>query len=239
MIFQRVLLKISGETLMGAAPFGINAEACLTLAHSLKKLQSNAQLAVVIGGGNIYRGVQLTTHGLARTPADQMGMLATIMNGVALQQALHTIGVQASLISALPCPQVALTYDWHTTMKLLNEGQLLIFVGGTGHPYFTTDTAAALRACEIEADLLMKATNVDGVYPADPKCHSGLQRYSSLSYSQVLAQKLGFMDATAITMCRDRKLPIFVFNKSCLQSTDLFAQLSEGEVGTGTLIHGD
>lgn len=224
--------------LMGKTPFGIDQGACLQVATGLLQLrQAGVQLAVVLGGGNICRGVQLSSLGMAQTPADQIGMLATLMNGLALENALRALGCEVALMSALDCPQVAASYTWRRATAHLARGELLLFVGGTGHPYFTTDTAAALRACEIEADLLMKATNVDGVYAADPRLHPELSKYDTISYSQVLAQKLGVMDASSIAMCRDRHLPILVFNKSSLLSDDFLSLIAEGKVGT--LIHGD
>lgn len=238
MTFRRILLKISGEMLLGTAPFGIDQEACLQLAAIISQLQQQGvQIALVLGGGNIYRGVALTSLGVSRTPADQMGMLATLMNGLALQQALKKIGSAAALISALECPQVAQSYHWQTAMELLEKGSIAIFVGGTGHPYFTTDTAAALRACQIEADVLIKATNVDGVYPADPRHYPNLPKYDTISYSEVLAKGLGVMDASAVAMCRDQSVPILVLNKAMLRSKNLMAIVEEGQVGT--LIHGD
>lgn len=230
---QRVLLKLSGETLLGKDSFGINQEACQHLASSLISLQrKNLEIALVIGGGNIFRGIHLTNLGMARAPADYMGMLATMINGIALQEALLVLGSQAVAMSAIECPKALVSYDWRTARKFLEDGKLLIFVGGTGAPYFTTDTAAALRACEIGANALWKATNVDGVYPDDPRLHPNLQKYERISYSDVLAQKLQVMDATSITLCRDNKIPIFVFNKSLLPKEELPNLLWQGAVGT-------
>jgi uridylate kinase len=229
----RILLKISGETLMGNEPFGIDQEACYRLAQSLAALQKQqVQLALVIGGGNIFRGLKLADKGMPRAPADSMGMLATIINGIALQQSLQACGCDAIAMSALECPRAVVTYDWKLAQKLLTEGKLLIFVGGTGNPYFTTDTAAALRACEIGADALWKATNVDGVYPDDPRLHPGLERYTHISYSDVLAQKLRVMDATSVTMCRDNGIPIIVFNKSLLRDDKFLTLMTQGSIGT-------
>ncbi len=229
----RVLLKLSGETLMGSEPFGIDQNACDTLALSLARLQNQGiQLALVIGGGNIFRGIKLAGASLPRAPADYMGMLATIMNGIALQQALQAQGCDAVTMSALECPKAAATYEWRLAQQLLRENKLLIFVGGTGNPYFTTDTAASLRACEIGAHALWKATNVDGVYPDDPKKVAGLQKYSRISYSDVLAQKLRVMDATSVTMCRDNGIPIIVFNKLHLRDDTFLRLMEEGTIGT-------
>src|SRR3984957_10699507 len=167
---KRLLLKLSGEILLGAQPFGFEAQALKQLANNLKEIQqAGFELAIVIGGGNIFRGLQLKPLGIERSPADQMGMLATLMNGIALQQALAAIQSPAKVMSALDCPKVAESYQWKNALDTLSRGEIAIFVGGTGNPYFTTDTAAALRASEIHADILLKATKVDGVYSDDPK----------------------------------------------------------------------
>lgn len=222
---------------MGSDPFGISYTATAELAIALAKLKEKVgELALVLGGGNICRGLTLAAGGLARTPSDQIGMLATLMNGLALQHALEQNSLQCSLMSALDCPGVAESYDWHRARHLLSQGTLLIFVGGTGHPYFTTDTAAALRACEIEADLLLKATNVDGVYPKDPRQHPGLEKYETIEYSDVLRQKLAVMDATAVAMCQSCHLPIVVFNKKALHADNFLTMLAKRQIGT--LIYG-
>lgn len=211
--YRRILLKLSGESLMDPQPYGINHQACLHVASAIKNLQQQGfQIGIVIGGGNIFRGIQADQLGLSRTPADQMGMLATLINGIALQQSLESVGCPVRLMTALECPKVAETYNWRAAIEHLDSGRIIIFVGGTGSPYFTTDTAAALRASEIQADILLKATKVDGVYDKDPKKHTDAKRYSSISYSQVLAEKLGVMDATAIALCMSSKIPIVVFN---------------------------
>jgi uridylate kinase len=211
--FQRVLLKLSGETLMGSQPFGIYQEACMQVAHYLAQFhQLGIELGVVIGGGNIFRGIELRLTGMPRTPADHMGMLATLLNGIALQQALMSLGVPVYMMSALECPKVAEPYNWAKALHYLSEGNVVIFVGGTGNPYFTTDTAAALRASEIGADVLLKATKVDGIYNKDPLKHPDAVKYEKLSYSQILAEKLQVMDATAVALCRNSQIPIFVFN---------------------------
>lgn len=233
MPFKRILLKLSGETLLGKDAFGISQEACQNLASSLISLQKQGiEIALVIGGGNIFRGVQLLSKGMARAPADYMGMLATIINGIALQEALSAQGCDALAMSALECSKAIATYDWRKARELLSQGKILIFAGGTGSPYFTTDTAAAVRACEIGADALWKATNVDGIYPDDPRLHPHLQMYKRISYGEVLAQKLRVMDATSITLCRDNGIPVFVFNKSLLSKEQLPALIWKGEIGT-------
>ncbi|CUI17848.1 Uridylate kinase [Candidatus Protochlamydia naegleriophila] len=230
---KRILLKLSGETLMGDQGFGINQEACQQVAHYLHKIHGmGLQVAVVIGGGNIFRGINLRATGLPRTSADHMGMLATLLNGIALQQALMAAGAKACVMSALECPKVAESYNWGKALQYLEEGTILIFVGGTGNPYFTTDTAAALRASEIHADILFKATKVDGIYSRDPLKHSDAVKYDRISYSQVLAEKLQVMDATAIALCRSNQIPIFVFNMRRLLENDLEPVLKDFSHGT-------
>ena len=232
-IYRRVLLKLSGETLMGNTPFGIHQETCMQVATYLSQFhRAGIQLAVVIGGGNIFRGVNLKAMGMPRTPADQMGMLATLLNAIALQQALTLLGTPVCLMSALECPQVAEAYHWKRALEHLNEGRVLLFAGGTGNPYFTTDTAAALRASEIEADLLLKATKVDGIYTQDPLKYPSAVRYDTISYSQVLAEELQVMDATAIALCRSNQIPIFVFNMQRLINEPLEEILTQKNRGT-------
>ncbi len=219
---KRVLLKLSGELLLGDQPFGIASSALQILAKNLHKIhQTGLEMAIVIGGGNIFRGAQLKSLGFQRTPADQMGMLATLMNGIALQQALTTIGCPSRVMSALDCPKVAESYHWSRALDYLAKGELLIFVGGTGNPYFTTDTAAALRASEIHADILLKATKVDGVYDSDPLKNPAALKYDALRYDQVLAQKLAIMDATSIALCMSSQIPIFVFHMQRLGDTPI------------------
>lgn len=229
---KRILLKLSGETLLGEQSFGIGIESVQNLAASLKEISKEVQLALVIGGGNIFRGINLKALGMDRTPADQMGMLATLMNGIALQQALKNIGCSAIVMSALPCPKVAEDYNWQRANKYLSERSILIFVGGTGNPYFTTDSAAALRACEIQADILLKATKVNGVYSQDPLKFPQAKRYLSLTYSQYLAENLEVMDAASIVLCKNNHLPIFVFNMQMLGKESLKNILSNPENGT-------
>ncbi len=231
--FRRVLLKLSGETLMGSQPFGIYQEACMQVANDLSFFHRNGiQLGVVIGGGNIFRGMDLRMTGMPRTPADHMGMLATVLNGLALQQALMLREIPVCLMSALECPKVAEPYNWTKALQYLEEGSIVIFVGGTGNPYFTTDTAAALRASEIEADVLLKATKVDGIYNKDPLTHPDAVKYDTISYSQVLAEKLQVMDATAIALCRSSQIPIFVFNMRRLNEEPLEEVLTQIQKGT-------
>lgn len=210
---RRILLKLSGESLLMGDRFGIDQQACLRVAYSLKRIkEAGIGLGVVIGGGNIFRGINLKELGMPRTPADYMGMIATLLNGIAIQQALASIGCKASVMSALECPKVAESYNWAQAMQHLEEGTILIFVGGTGNPYFTTDTAAALRASEIRADALLKATKVDGIYNKDPLKYVDAVKYPTISYERVLAEKLQVMDATAIALCQSNQIPIVVFN---------------------------
>jgi uridylate kinase len=230
---KRILLKLSGETLLGDQPFGIDPEKTRQLASTLKAISTEGfQLALVIGGGNIFRGIHLKAMGLQRSPADQMGMLATLMNGIAIQQALNSIECPAKVMSALECPDVAENYNWQRANESLISGEIMIFVGGTGNPYFTTDTAAALRGCEIHADLLLKATKVDGVYSQDPLKYPKAKKYSTLTYSQYLAEKLEVMDASAIALCMNNHLPIFVFNMQMLGKESLKKILSKPDNGT-------
>lgn len=232
--YKRILLKLSGESLMGDQDFGISPALCQQLAEALVSLQKqNFEIAVVIGGGNIFRGKPLEKAGMQRSIADQLGMLATLMNGVALQQALISLGCPSKVMSALDCPKIVDSYNWQTAMDLLAKGTLLIFVGGTGNPYFTTDSAAALRACEIHADLLIKATKVDGIYNKDPIKYSDAIKYDCLTFSQVLSEELEVMDATAIALCRSNQLPIFVFDMDLLlQCPSQFTTILKKRQGT-------
>lgn len=230
---RRILLKLSGETLLGNQPFGIDYQACNQVASYLSKIhRMGLELAVVIGGGNIFRGIALKNSGISRTPADQIGMLATLMNGIGLKQALENKGVKVALMTALACPTVAEPYNWDKALAYLKEKVVVLFVGGTGTPYFTTDTAAALRAAEIDADILVKATKVDGIYDKDPLKHSDAVKYSTISYAQVLAQKLKVMDATSIALCQSNQIPVFVFNMQRLLEDDLTPVLFDFSHGT-------
>lgn len=231
--YQRVLLKLSGEILKGSEGFGINAKACKQLALTLKTLQlSEMQIGIVIGGGNIFRGIAAKELGIEKTPADHMGMLATIMNGIALQQSLEAIGCKARVMSALDCPKVVDSYNWQKARECLHDGEIVIFVGGTGNPFFTTDTAAAMRACETRAEILLKATKVDAVYNKDPLKFSDAKKYHVLTYAQVLAEKLEVMDATSIALCMNNKIPILVFHMEHLVPEKIEAILSRKHGGT-------
>jgi len=211
--YERVLLKLSGEVLMGEAGYGVDSETISRLAQELVDVRKyGVQLAVVIGGGNIFRGLTGAAKGMDRASADYMGMLATIMNAVALQDAIERQGEAVRVISALPVKEVAEPYIRRRAIRHLEKKRIVIFAAGTGNPYFTTDTAASLRAMEIGADVVLKGTKVDGVYSADPKLDRKAKRYTQLSFTDALTNKLGVMDATAMSLCRDNDMPIVVFN---------------------------
>ncbi|MES2345188.1 MAG: UMP kinase [Chlamydiota bacterium] len=212
--FKRILIKLSGEALMGNQQFGIDYDTCHQIALSVKQVydQGIKEIGIVVGGGNIFRGSQAEAFGFLRTPADHIGMLATAINGIILQQSLAAVGIKSRVMSALNCDLIVEPYVWGHAMNSLQEGIIVIFVGGTGNPYFTTDTAAALRASEINAEILLKATKVDGIYSDDPKINKNAVKYPQLTFSEVLAKKLNVMDATAIALCRENQLPICIFN---------------------------
>ncbi|MFZ0487286.1 MAG: UMP kinase [Arenicellales bacterium] len=213
--FHRVLLKLSGEALSGDQGFGIDTR---ILAHICREIASVAalgvEIAIVIGGGNFFRGVQAQESGIERASADYMGMLATVINAIAIQQALQKAGIEARVQSAIPISPVSEPYVRERAIKHLRNGRVVIFASGTGNPFFTTDTAASLRAVEIGADVLLKATQVDGVYSADPKGNPDAVRYHEISYADVLARQLKVMDATAFALCRENDLPLRVFTMS-------------------------
>lgn len=230
-LYRRVLLKISGEALMGDLPFGVCAEGASHTANKIRELQDlGIEVAVVIGGGNIFRGVQQkAAWGMERTPADQVGMLATLMNGIVLAQALKRLGCDVRLMSALECPTVAEKYQWDKAMRHLSKGRILIFVGGTGHPYFTTDTTAALRACEIRANIFLKATmRVDGIYNGDPRKDPAAQKYTKITFQEILEKRLGILDLSAVTLCMEANIPIKVFNFGKASLSDALSDLSIG-----------
>lgn len=219
--YKRLLIKLSGETFMGDAEAGICSKAVLKWAQALARLKDSIEsLAVVIGAGNLYRGKTHTQAFMRRPVADQIGMLATVMNGLALSEALHSLQVGNLLMSAVVCGSIVEPYSISRAKKLFDEGVLLIFAGGTGNPFFTTDSAAVLRSCEMGVDLLVKATNIDGVYSADPRKESGAVRYETISYDQVLADNLSVMDAASIALCRDNGLPLLVCDKKLLLGSD-------------------
>jgi uridylate kinase len=211
--YKRILLKLSGEALMGDDPFGINRDTIVRMVDEVVEVtRLGVQLAVVIGGGNIFRGVAGGSVGMDRATADYMGMLATVMNALALGDAMNKAGLTARVMSAIAIEQVVEPYVRPKALQYLEEGKVVIFAAGTGNPFFTTDTAAALRGAEIGAQVVLKATKVDGVYSADPNKDPLATRYSKISFDAAMAQNLGIMDATAFALCRDQKLPIRVFS---------------------------
>jgi uridylate kinase len=213
MKYKRILLKLSGESLMGNGEYGIDPKMLSKYANDINAIiKKGVEVAVVIGGGNIYRGIQSEGAGFDRVQGDYMGMLATIINGMALQSALESISIKTRLLTAIRMEQVAEPYIRRRAMSHLQKGRVVIFGGGTGNPYFTTDTAAVLRAIEIEADVILKGTRVDGIYSADPEKNSSAKKYESISFDQVLQMKLSVMDLTAFTLCQENNLPIKVFN---------------------------
>jgi uridylate kinase len=232
--FQRVLLKLSGEALMGDDAFGINKDTIEAMVRDIGEVvKLGVELAIVIGGGNIFRGVALGADGMDRATADYMGMMATIMNAMALQDAMRRAGIEARVQSALNVEQVVEPYIRPKAMRYLEEGKVVIFAAGTGNPFFTTDTAAALRGSEVGAQIVLKATKVDGVYTADPKRDPTATRYSRLTFDEALNRKLQIMDATAFALCRDQKLPIKVFN---IMKPGALRRIVLGE-DEGTLVH--
>ena len=211
--YRRILLKLSGEALMGEDAFGISRQTIERIAHEIRAVhQLGVELAVVIGGGNIFRGVAGGAAGMDRATADYMGMLATVMNALALQDALRQVDVPARTQSALKIEQVVEPYIRPKALRYLEEGKVLIFAAGTGNPFFTTDTAAALRGAEMGVEVVLKATKVDGVYDADPALHPQALRFEALSFDQAIRDNLKVMDATAFALCRDQKLPVIVFS---------------------------
>ena len=212
-VYKRILLKLSGEALMGEQPFGIDPAVTSSIAADIAEIRSlGVEVGIVIGGGNIFRGVAASARGMDRATADYMGMLATVINALALQDALEQQGVVTRVVTAIEMRAVAEPFIRRRAIRHLEKGRVVIFAAGTGSPYFTTDTAAALRAMEIKADVILKATKVDGIYDADPMVKPTAVRYDRISYLEVLDQRLKVMDATAISLCMDNKLPIVVFN---------------------------
>ena len=210
---MRILLKLSGEALMGELEFGINPEILAQTAAEIAMQQAKGtQIGLVIGGGNIFRGAGLVKSGIEKVSADQMGMLATVMNALAMQDTIEQLGVSCKVMTALAIDQLGESFSAHRARAHLSDGSIVICAAGTGSPFFTTDTAASLRAVELEADLLLKATKVDGIYDADPMKHPDAQRYDSLSFDSAIQQQLGVMDLTAMVMCRDNNLPLRVFD---------------------------
>ncbi|MGO9851130.1 MAG: UMP kinase [Steroidobacteraceae bacterium] len=229
--WSRILVKLSGEALLGDSDYGIDPAVLKRIAGELQDLvHMDVQVAVVIGGGNIFRGAGLARAGMDRVAADHMGMLATVMNSLALQDALESLGLHARVMSAIRINEVCEDYIRRRAVRHLEKGRIAVFAAGTGNPFFTTDTAAALRAIEINADVLLKATKVNGVYSDDPLRNPAAVRYPHLTFDKVLADKLNVMDATAIVMCRDNHLPLRVFNLN--NPGDLIRIVRGEDVGT-------
>jgi uridylate kinase len=231
--FNRILLKLSGEALMGPGQFGIDPETVAGLAAEIAAAKAHGhELCLVIGGGNIFRGMAAAARGFDRATGDYMGMLATVMNALAVQNALEKQGVDTRVQSAIPMASVSEPYVRRRALRHMEKGRIVIFAAGTGNPYFTTDTAAALRAAEMGCDALLKGTSVDGVYDADPKKVADAKRYETLSYRRVLADNLKVMDAAAVALCRDNEIPIVVFN---IRQPGNLARVLAGE-GTATTV---
>ncbi len=230
--YKRILLKLSGEALQGPREHGIDPDTCVLFATQIKEVwEMGVQVALVVGGGNIFRGgVETKKFGLDRSVADYMGMLATVLNGLALQNALEQLGVPTRVMTAIEMHQVAEPYIVRRALRHLEKKRVIIFVAGTGNPYFTTDTAAALRASEIKADIIMKATKVDGIYTADPMKDKKARKYDTLRFIDVLNQDLKVMDSTAISMCMDNALPILVF--SLMKKGNIRRAVLGDEIGT-------
>ena len=232
--YKRVLLKISGEALMGEQAYGIDVNVARSVAEELKAVHElGVEVAVVVGGGNIFRGVSKSAGNMDRSSADYIGMLATVMNAVVLQDALEKVDVHTRVLSAIDIPQLAESFIRRRAVRHLEKGRIVIFAAGTGNPYFTTDSAAALRALEIKADIILKATKVDGVYSADPMKDPKAERYSEITYQEVLERQLRVMDASAISLCMDNNLPIIVFN---MKEAGNITRVVSGEPGVGTRV---
>lgn len=231
--FKRVLLKVSGEALMGDGQYGIDVATVDRIAGEVKEaLSQGAEVCMVIGGGNIFRGLTGAADGMDRSSADYMGMLATVMNALAMQNGLERQGVQTRVLSAIPMTTVCEPYIRRRAMRHMEKGRVVIFAAGTGNPFFTTDTAAALRAAEMNCDALMKGTNVDGVYTADPKKDPKAERFETLSYMDVLSKDLKVMDASAVSLSRENEIPIVVFS---IQDSGGFMQVLQGK-GACTIV---
>ncbi|MBV9756057.1 MAG: UMP kinase [Alphaproteobacteria bacterium] len=226
-IYQRVLLKVSGEALMGRRDFGLDSDTLLRIAADIRDVIGlGVQICAVIGGGNIFRGVSAAASGMDRAQADYIGMLATVMNALAMQSALEKLGVPTRVQSAIPMASVCEPYIRRRAERHMEKGRVVIFAAGTGNPFFTTDTAAALRAAEMGCDVLLKGTQVDGVYSADPSKHADAERYTELTYMDVLSRDLAVMDAAAISLARENDLPIVVFN---IHTAGAFGRVMRGE----------
>lgn len=235
-IYNRILLKLSGEALMGDQEFGISSETITSYARQIKEIADlGVEVGIVIGGGNIFRGLSGTEQGIDRVTGDHMGMLATVINSLALQNAIELLGIPTRVQTAIEIPKVAEPFIKRRAQRHLEKGRVVIFGGGTGNPYFTTDTAAALRAIEINADVVIKATKVDGIYDKDPVKFADAKKYTEVTYTEVLNKDLKVMDATAISLCRENKLPIVVFDS--LTEGNIKRVILGEEIGT-TVING-
>ena len=235
-LYKRVLLKLSGEALAGKQKFGIVPEAIQPLCQEIKKLhETGVQIALVVGGGNIFRGIKSSEEGIDRVTADYMGMLGTVINGLVLQDALEKNGISSRLMSSISIVELSEPFIRRRAIKYLEDGQIVLFAGGTGNPYFSTDTAASLRAAQINADVILKGTKVDGVFDSDPVKNPGAKKFDVISFNEVLKRGLEVMDATAIAMCRDNKIPIIVFN---LTRNDALLRLVNGQP-EGTIVKED
>jgi uridylate kinase len=233
--YGRILLKLSGEALLGSRQYGVDPEKCLFVAEQVRIARDRGvEVAIVVGGGNIFRGLAAAAKGMDRATGDYMGMLATVMNGLALQDAMETAGIETRVMTAIGMDEVAEPYIRRRAVRHLEKGRVVILAAGTGNPYFTTDTAAALRAVEIGAGVLLKATKVDGVYSADPVKDPNAIRHDELTYTDVLAQRLGALDSTAVSLCMDNEMPILVFD---INREGNISRAALGEP-VGTLIHG-
>ncbi len=234
--FKRILLKLSGEALMGDGEYGINPETVIEIAHEIKRARDlGVEICAVVGGGNIFRGLAGAAAGLDRSTADYMGMLATVMNALAVQNALEKIGVDTRVLSAIPMANVSEPYIRRRAIRHLEKGRVVIFAAGTGNPYFTTDTASALRAAEMNCDALLKGTQVDGIYSADPKKDPNAKRYDSLTYMDILTKDLKVMDAAAISLSRENNIPIVVFS---IHGDDQLSKVLLGQ-GVCTIVGGE
>lgn len=234
MKYKRILLKLSGEALMGDKQFGIDNKRLMQYAHEIQAVHDmGVEVAIVIGGGNIFRGLQAAEGGIERTQGDYMGMLATVINGIALQSALEVLNLKTRLLSAIKMEQIAEPFIRRRAVRHLEKGRIVIFGAGTGNPYFTTDSAASLRAIEIEADVILKGTRVDGIYSADPEKDKTATKYSTITFNEVYDKGLEVMDLTAFTLCNENKLPIIVFD---MNATGNLKRVVEGE-SVGTLVN--
>jgi uridylate kinase len=235
LVYKRILVKLSGEALMGELDYGISPQVMQQIAQEFRELiEAGVQLAVVVGGGNIFRGEGLARAGMDRVTGDQMGMLATVINALAIQDAVERLGLSARVQSAIRINEVCEDFIRRRAVRHLERGRVVVFAAGTGNPFFTTDSAAALRAIEIEADLMLKATKVDGIYSADPKKDRSAKRYDQLTYDEVLDRRLGVMDQTAIVLCRDHRMPMRVYDMQCIGA---LGKIVHGDTTIGTLVH--